>query len=139
MSLQGQRFLLDSSACIEVLRDRSRAALRRLGPLKNGQAVVSTIVLAELEAGVELSTKREANRLLLEDFLRVVDVAPWTAEAASRYGRIRAALQPAGKMIGPMDMLIAAHALALDLPLITGNLGEFRRVPGLEVIPISVR
>lgn len=131
------RLLLDSSACIAAMRDRPRGARRRI--LGQGEFVISTIVLAELEFGLALSSQKEANRIALDSLLDMVAVEPWTDEAARRFGSLRAELQTAGRLIGPYDLLIAAHALALGLPLMTGNLREFRRVPGLEVLPIPAR
>ena len=128
------RLLLDSSACIAAMRDRPRGVRRRI--LEDGEFVVSTIVLAELESGVALSVRREASRRDLDALLEVVEVLPWTADAARHYGPLRALLQTSGEQIGPNDLLIAAHALSLELPLMTGNVREFERVPGLVVLPI---
>lgn len=129
-------WMLDSSACIDTMRGRSQAIAERLRGAGPGAALVSSIVLGELELGIELSTRQERNRERLDDFLGLVDVRPFDSEAARRYAALRARLQRAGTLIGPLDLLIAAHALALDLPLITGNEAEFRRVPGLSVIAL---
>lgn len=128
------RLLLDSSACIAAMRDRPRGVRRRI--LEDGEFVISTIVLAELECGVALSVRREASRRDLDALLEVIEVLPWTADAARCYGPLRALLQTSGEQIGPNDLLIAAHALSLELPLMTGNVREFERVPGLVVLPI---
>jgi tRNA(fMet)-specific endonuclease VapC len=128
------RLLLDSSACIAAMRDRPRGVRRRI--LGDGEFVISAIVLAELECGVALSLRREASRSDLDALLEVVEVLPWSIDAARRYGPLRAGLQQSGLQIGPNDLLIAAHAMALDLPVMTGNVREFERVPGLVVLPI---
>jgi tRNA(fMet)-specific endonuclease VapC len=128
------RLLLDSSACIAAMRDRPRGARKRI--LGRGEFVVSAVVLAELEFGIALSARGESNRVALDSLLDTVTVEPWSAEAARCFGTLRADLQQAGKLIGPYDLLIAAHALSLKLPLMTGNVREFERVPGLEVLSI---
>lgn len=130
-------WMLDSSACIDAMRGRSRAIARRLRGATPGAVVLSSIVLAELELGIALSTHRQANRERLDEFLQLVGVRVFDAEAARRYAEVRAHLQRTGKLIGPLDMLIAGHALALELPLITGNVAEFKRVPGLTVVGLG--
>lgn len=69
----------------------------------------------------------------MERALESLAIMPFDLTAARTYGRVRTALQRLGTPIGPLDMLIAAHALSLDLPLATNNVREFRRVPGLHV------
>jgi tRNA(fMet)-specific endonuclease VapC len=71
----------------------------------------------------------------LRAVLSALDIVPWGPPADGEYARIRLALETGGKPIGPNDLLIAAHALALGLPLVTANLDEFLRIPGLAVIP----
>lgn len=133
------RLLLDTSTCVAFLRDQPRRIRRNLETWATGEAGISAVVLAELEFGVELSDRSAQARLALQALLDVLIVLPWPAEAATHYGRIRALLRSAGKLIGPNDLLIAAHALALELPLMTGNVGEFRRVPELKVLPLPGR
>jgi len=128
------RRLLDTSVCIELIRGRSSDALMaRLRRLKVGTVGISAITLAELQYGVARSSDPDRNRIALAQFVAPLVVAPFDDPAASAYGRIRAELQRTGRPIGPLDMLIAAHALSLDAALVTGNQREFRRVPGLVV------
>src|SRR5690606_10872717 len=94
---------------------------------------ISSITLAELCYGVEKSAFPERNREALEEFLLPLDVAEFGEEAAGFYGKVRAALTKKGTPIGGNDLLIAGHALALGVPLVTNNVREFRRVPGLKV------
>ena len=94
---------------------------------------VSSITLAELRYGIEKSRRREANRKALQDVLRALNVLSFDAKAAETYGSVRAALEAAGKPVGPLDTLIAAHALGLNLTLVTSNLREFSSVRGLRV------
>jgi len=84
--------------------------------------------------GVQKSQHREQNRIALEQFLLPLVVAPFDAYAATKYGALRAALEAQGTPIGALDMLIAAHALALNVILVTNNTKEFRRVSELEVV-----
>ena len=125
------RFLLDTNILSELLRNpRGQAATR----IREEQDAVCTslIVLAEIRFGL---AKHPSARLLdsLEKVLESLPVEAWDHPAELRYGDLRLALEQAGTPIGPNDMLIAAHALALDATLVTANEREFRRVPGLRV------
>jgi len=100
--------------------------------IKEGVSI-SAITLAELEHGVALSAYPEKNADALTQFLSIIDILPFDAKAASQYGIIRADLQRQGKLIGQMDMLIAAHAKANGYILVTNNVREFARVDGLAV------
>ena len=95
--------------------------------------MVSSITLAELRYEIEKSQRRESNRRALQRVLRALNVLAFDAKAAEVYGSVRTALETAGKPVGPLDTLIAAHALALDLTLVTSNLREFSRISGLRV------
>jgi tRNA(fMet)-specific endonuclease VapC len=97
-----------------------------------GDVGISSITAAELAFGRELN-RSERNRRVVERALEALMIAPFDLAAARAYGEVRAALQNLGTPIGPLDMLIAGHAISLDVPLATNNLREFRRVPGLRV------
>ena len=84
--------------------------------------------------GVERDPANVVQREMLEDFLSLFRIVAFDTEAAMHYGRIRADLESRGQSIGPMDLLIAAHARSMEATLITGNASEFRRVAGLHVI-----
>ncbi len=124
-------FLLDSSACIPVLRNQTG-----LGKLPDPALTgIPVIVAAELWTGVKknLATHPwQAKRL--EAFLGLFTLAEFTLDAALHYADIRAALETAGTPIGPLDLLIAAQARSLGATLVTANAGEFRRVKGLKVL-----
>jgi len=94
---------------------------------------ISVITAAELYYGVFNSTYPEKNGTNLANFLLGMETIEFDDIAAMEYGRIRASLQKKGTLIGPMDMLIAAHALAYNLTLVTDNIREFERVDGLMV------
>ena len=93
---------------------------------------LSAVVLAELEFGAAKSAFAR-HRSRLDGLLATIPVEPFTQGDAAAYGRLRAALQRRGDMIGPLDALIAAHALRLGATVVTHNLREFHRVPGLKV------
>ena len=93
--------------------------------------MISTITLAELEHGVENSLHQRKNRKALDEFVAILEILPFDDKAARIYGKIRTALQK--QPIGPLDMLIAAHALSLGVPLITNSTKEFKRVTGLSL------
>lgn len=123
-------FLLDSSACIPVLRNQ--AGLEKLpDPALTG---IPVIVAAELWTGVKKHLKTHPHQAArLETFLSLFWLADFTLEAALHYADIRAVLEATGKTIGPLDLLIAAQARSLGATLVTANAGEFKRVKGLTV------
>jgi tRNA(fMet)-specific endonuclease VapC len=90
--------------------------------------------VAELEFGVQKSLYPSQNQEALEQFLLPLVILNFDHEAARTYGKIRALLENRGKVIGALHLLIAAHALSLNLPMATNNVREFSRVPGLKVI-----
>ena len=126
------RYLLDTNVISNVIRYPRGAAAKRVARLKDGELGTSIIVSAELKFGC---IKRRSRRLveLVEASLASFEVAPWDAPADAVYARIRAHLESKGRPIGQNDMLIAAHALALDAVLVTDNDKEFSRVPGLRI------
>lgn len=125
--------MLDTNICIAIIRRRPESVLRRLRGKAIGQVGVSSITLAELEFGAAKSERPEQSRVALGNFMLPFDVAQFDAAAAAAYGPIRAALEAKGTPIGPLDTLIAAHAVALGAVLVTDNVREFRRVAGLTV------
>ena len=90
-------------------------------------------MVGELEWGVSRSRRIEENQAALRDWLVSVQVVELDTRVAQEYGRLRAHLRAIGQPIDPNDLWIAAHALARDVPLVTHNLAEFRRVPELSV------
>ena len=108
----------------------ARDAFARVKPDEVG---ISTVTLSELWYGVENSSRRDQNEILLHMFTASLIIAQYDDRAAEQYGLIRTHLKKTGSMIGEMDLLIAAHAKALDVVLVTNNLREFRRVSGLKL------
>lgn len=126
------RFLLDTDICIYVINQRPAAVLERFLANEEAGLGISAITASELYWGVG-KTGSQRNLRALESFLAPLAVMEYDLEAAKAYGRVRAALEKKGSPIGPLDTQIAAHALALDLILVTNNQREFKRVPGLRV------
>lgn len=125
------RFMLDTDVCITLIKKRPAGLLRKLTALAPGEAGISAVTLAELRFGVAKSAEKERNATALEEFILPLETADLDKAAAAEYGRVRAALEACGKPIGPLDTLIAAHALSLGAVLVTHNTREFRRVAGL--------
>ncbi|MHB1075065.1 type II toxin-antitoxin system tRNA(fMet)-specific endonuclease VapC [Thiobacillus sp.] len=131
-------WLLDTNTCIYLLTgkhpDYQRNILARLDALpRNERPFISSVVLSELQYGIRKSRWRKANQALLDEFLLDFNISDYGASAAVFYGELRADLEKRGGPIGPMDMMIAAHALALNATLVTHNTREFARVKGLRL------
>ena len=127
------RYMLDTNICIYIMKRKPPEVHRRLRDVPVGEVGISAVVLAELRFGVQRSGQRERSEAALEDFLAFMVVDDWPEEAAEDYAQIRAGLEQDGAPIGGNDLLIAAHARALDITLVTNNRREFDRVPGLQV------
>jgi tRNA(fMet)-specific endonuclease VapC len=127
------QYLLDTNIIIYVRRRRPPEVLSRFAKLKLGEAVLSVITYGELFYGLEKGRSGRDGMQQLEEMTSFLPVLPLPAEAAKAYGRIRAALEADGQIIGHNDLWIAAHAYAAGLTLVTNNEREFRRVPGLRI------
>lgn len=127
------KYLLDTNICIYLIKQRPLPVLQHFKRHPIHEVGVSSITVAELQYGVEKSQQLERNQEALEVFLLPLTIADFDAAAASHYGAIQAALERQGMPIGALDCLIAAHALSLNVTLITNNEDEFARVPGLRV------
>ena len=125
------RFLLDTSVCVPVLRGRASSQQFPAA----AETAVSSVVAAELWAGAHKAERRQEQMASVGEFLEMFEVLDFSHEAARHYGEIRAELERSGNSIGPLDLLIAAHARSLGVALITANAGEFRRVKGLKLLP----
>jgi len=127
------KYMLDSNICIYLIKKKPDNVLTKLKAVINEGLTISAITLAELEHGVALSAYPEKNADALAQFLSITEILPFDAKAAFQYGIIRADLQRQGMLIGQMDMLIAAHAKAYELIMVTNNVREFARVDGLVI------
>jgi tRNA(fMet)-specific endonuclease VapC len=127
------KVMLDTNICIYLIKKQPSSVLERFHTFPVGDIGISIITLAELDYGVAKSRSHVRNRAALEQFVAPLEVADFDREAAQIYGRIRASLEAKGTLVGGMDLLIAAHAISLGARLVTNNLREFRRIPGLRV------
>ena len=127
------RFMLDTNVCVDLIRQRDDRVLRKMLRFRPDDLCISSVTLSELEYGAAKSADPGKNRLALARFMTPLSILPYDDAVAPVYGRIRAELERAGTPIGPLDMMIAAHALSLRLTVVTDNEREFRRVPGLIV------
>lgn len=128
------KLMLDTNICIYIIKQQPVAVLKRFLEYQIGDIGISSITLSELRYGVAKSTHQDKNTKALDEFITPLEVVSFDEEAAHIYGDIRAALEKAGTPIGAMDMLIAAHAVSLGIPLVTNNTREFVRIPTLNII-----
>lgn len=127
------RYMLDTNVCVDLIRGKRRSVITRIKEHMADGLCISSITLAELEHGVEKSAHREQNRVALLKMLAIFKIIPFGDAAAEEYGRIRADLERHSVQIGPLDLLIAAHAKAEALVLVADDVREFARVEGLAV------
>jgi len=126
------RYMLDTDICIYVINERPPAVLRAFRAHEAAGLGVSSVTAAELFYGVA-RTGSQRNLSALRQFLSPLQIAPFDAVAAEVCGSLRAWLAAQGTPIGPYDVQIAAHAHAIGVTLVTNNMREFSRVPGLHV------
>jgi tRNA(fMet)-specific endonuclease VapC len=126
------QYMLDTNICIYVIKNYPPKLHERFNRLAE-QLCMSSITLAELVYGVEKSSRRLENLQALEQFSARLEVLAFPAKAAAHFGQIRADVERLGKPVGPLDMLIGAHARAEGLIVVTNNEREFHRLPGVRV------
>jgi tRNA(fMet)-specific endonuclease VapC len=126
------KYLLDTNIAIYVIKRRPIEVLALFNE-HAGRMAISAITLSELYHGAEKSAKVSQNLEVIEEFSSLLEVLPYTAKASAHYGSIRSALEKAGQPIGVNDLHIAAHARSEGLVVVTNNVSEFARVPGLMV------
>ncbi|MDA8089779.1 MAG: type II toxin-antitoxin system VapC family toxin [Nitrospiraceae bacterium] len=132
------KFMLDTNICIYLIKQKSPSILKHLKRYSVGDIGISSITLAELYYGVEKSRYIQKNREALGEFLLPLEITDFDEKASQIYGVVRANLEKDGNLIGSMDMLIASHALSLDVTLITNNTREFKRIKELKVLDWTV-
>jgi tRNA(fMet)-specific endonuclease VapC len=128
------KLLLDTNICIYLIKQQPPTVLKRFLEYQVGDIGISSITLSELSYGVAKSAHHEKNAKALDEFIIPLVVVSFDEAAAHVYGEIRAALEKSGTPIGAMDMLIAAHAISIGIPLVTNNTREFARIPSLNII-----
>ena len=126
-------FLLDTDICIYLINKRPPAVIKKFKKHNPGEIGISSITVSELQYGTAKSARPEANQVRLDAFLAPFELLPYDVEAVQAYGSLMANLEKKGQVIGPLDMLIAAQALSGNFTLISNNVREFKRIPGLRV------
>jgi tRNA(fMet)-specific endonuclease VapC len=127
------RYMLDTDTCSYIMKRSNPSVLRRLEAVPVTDVCMSVITKAELLYGVEVSPRRAQDAAALAAFLPYVEALDFSHDAALHYAEIRADLKKRGALIGANDLLIAAHARALELTLVSNNTAEFERVRGLAI------
>lgn len=127
------RYMLDTNICIYVIKRRPASVLEALLRHEQAGVGVSIVTVCELAYGAAKSGSAR-NQAALQQFLEPLELADFDRAAAAAYAGIRAQLEAAGKPIGPLDTLIAGHALSLGATLVSNNTREFDRVAGLKVV-----
>jgi len=126
------KFMLDTNICIFTVKNKPQH-VREAFNAHPGQLCISTVTLMELIYGAEKSSNPGRNLADVEGFAARLEVLKYDQDAAAHTGQLRAELARAGTPIGPYDQMIAGHARSQGLILVTNNLREFDRVPGLRV------
>ena len=126
------RYMLDTNICIYLIKHKPLQVFEKLQEHNPDEMCISAVTYAELVHGVEKSKAVERNRLALTILLSNIEILDFDMKAAEEYGRIRADLEKKGTPIGPLDMMIAGHAKSFGYTVVTNNVGEFKRVEGLQ-------
>lgn len=126
------KYMLDTNIVIYTIKNRPQQVRNAFKQHEN-QMCISAVTLGELIYGAERSSQPERNLTDIEGLTARLEVTPFEEHAAEHFGQLRAELYRIGQPIGPYDMMIAGHARALGLILVTNNLKEFERVPGLRI------
>lgn len=126
------KYMLDTNIVIYTIKNRPER-VRSLFNRHEGQMCISTVTWGELVYGSERSSQPERNLADIEGLAARMEIAPFDAPAATHFGQVRAELYRLGRPIGPYDMMIAGHARAMGLVLVTNNMEEFERVPGMRL------
>ena len=127
------RYMLDTNICIYVIKHKPETVFQKLQNINPEDVCISSVTYAELVHGVEKSAAVEKNRLALSMLLANMEILDFDVDAADCYGKIRAGLERKGTPIGPLDMMIAAHAQSLGYTVVTNNVKEFSRVSALQI------
>ena len=127
------RYMIDTDISSYIMKRSHPEVLARLSHALIDTMCISVITRCELEFGAEISTRSAASKSAIVSYLQDMSVLSYPETAASHYAQIRAMLKQKGLMIGPNDLLIAAHARSLGLTLVTNNIREFSRVEGLRL------
>jgi len=124
--------MLDTNIVIYTIKNRP-SQVREAFKQHENQMCISAVTLGELIYGAERSAQPERNLADIDGLIARLEAAPFEAYASSHFGQLRAELYRIGQAIGPYDMMIAGHARAMGLILVTHNMKAFERVSGLRV------
>ena len=127
------KYLLDTNICIYIIKKKPVEVIKRFLKMKPDSIGISSITVSELYYGIAKSSKPNENTIAFEQFILPLTVLDFNKDDSIAYGRLRAKLEQKGKLIGAMDMLIAAQALSRDLIIVTNNEREFKKIEGLSV------
>lgn len=126
------RYLLDTNIASFAIKDNISGLRRRLHRISLENSAISVITEAELRFGLALQPEATRLKLFVEEFLRTIEILPWTSRSAFHYASERATLEKAGQVMDDIDMMIAAHALAENLTLVSND-AVFRRIERLKL------
>jgi len=126
-------YLLDTNICIYIIKKKPADVLKTLKTRLKKNIYISSITIAELEYGIAKSQFPQKNKIALIEFLSIFNIIPFDDNDAVDFGEIKKELEKKGKIIGPMDLLLAAQAKSKKLILVTNNTKEFERVEGLKI------
>lgn len=126
-------YLLDTNICIYIIKQKPAKVLETLKNKRSQKIFISSITIAELECCISKSRYLEKNRFALVEFLSLFEILPFEDIDAISFGSIKTALEKKGKIIGPLNLLLASQAVARDLVFVTDNTKEFNRVPDIKI------
>lgn len=127
------KILLNTDTCIYIISHKPLHVKSRFERYDIGDIAISSMTLSELVFGIEKSKYKEQNAKALQNFLIPLEVLNFGYKQSLVYGKLRAKLEKSKNLIGSMDMLIASHALSLDMVLVTNNERDFKKVPNLKI------
>ncbi|MDI1298770.1 MAG: type II toxin-antitoxin system VapC family toxin [Methylotenera sp.] len=128
------KLMLDTNICIAIIKKKPRDILQKFSAYQIGDICISSVTLAELRYGVAKSQFKEKNQAALDEFILPLEVVDFDEPATEYYGTLRATLEKQGIPIGPLDTMIGAHALSLNVTLVSNNTKEFSRITGIKLV-----
>jgi tRNA(fMet)-specific endonuclease VapC len=126
-------YLLDTNICIYAIKQKPNSILKIIKEKSKLGIYISSLTVAELEYGIENSSKIEENRISLLKFLSLFNILSFDDKDAISYGKLKSKLKKEGKIIGPIDMLLAAQAISKNLIFVTNNIKEFERIEHIRL------